>query len=164
MTTPQGLLAHGQRVTRDRGSVLVLTLGLVVVAVMAFAVVIDIGVLVRARQEVLAHADAVALAATQAVDMEALLDSGYRETELGLALPLNPGEARAQARAQSRAASTVSRLENVRIREIYSDSVHVAVVMSADVRLPFTAVLLGLVSDGTVQVRGTARAQTLIAP
>ena len=161
--SPRVCAAH-ERIASDRGSVLVLTMGLVVVAAMVFAVVIDIGVLVRARQEVLAHADAAAIAATQAVDMEALIESGYLTTEHGMALPLDANGVGVEARAHTRAASGVSRLQNLRVREVYTDGVSVAVVMAADVTLPFTGVLLGLVSDGTVQVRGTARAQTLVTP
>lgn len=149
----------------DRGSVLVLTLGLVVVAVMVLAVVVDVGVLVRARQEVLAHADAAALAATQAVDMDQLTSTGFISTDLGLAVPLDPQDASDQARAQTRAAATVSRLERLRIVNVTSDGVHVSVVMTAEVQLPFTGAVLGLLDDGgRVAVRGTSRARTIVAP
>lgn len=164
MKCPTSVSVAKERISSDRGSVLVLTMGLVVVAAMVFAVVIDIGVLARARQEVLAHADAAAIAATQAVDMDALIESGYLSTEQGLALPLDADGVGVHARAHTRAASGVSRLQNLRVREAYSDGVFVAVVMTADVTLPFTGVLLGLVADGTVQVRGTARARTLVTP
>jgi len=65
-----------KRGKEDRGSVLILTLGLLVVCVLAVGIVVDASTVFLARRALQAQADSAALAGAQAIDVDAYFDQG----------------------------------------------------------------------------------------
>lgn len=61
---------------RDEGSILVLSLGFIVVCILALAVVVDASSVFLARRALQAQADSAALAGAQAIDLEAYYAAG----------------------------------------------------------------------------------------
>jgi uncharacterized membrane protein len=136
------------RASDDRGSVLILGVGLIAVVLLAVAVLVDASAAFVQRQQLFALADAAALAGAQALDLDAYYAEGASAaTQLDVGSV--PGRVRAHL-TRSRAAETVSGLT---IDRISSDGRQVVVVMSAPLRLPF---LSGL-TDARVAVE--ARSQ-----
>ena len=116
----------------DRGSVLILGIGLVAACVLAVVVLADASAAFLQRQQLLALADAAALAGAQALD----LDSYYAEgasAATGLDVACVPGRVRAHL-ARSRAASAV---DGLAVDRVVSDGQQVVVSLSAPLRLPF---------------------------
>lgn len=132
---------------RDDGSVLILTLGLVVVLVALLGVVVDVSALVLRRRDAELTADSAARAAAQAVDLAA-----YYSGASGARLPVDP------AGARSRAAAHLTRPWRL-VRVTTHDDV-VAVTVATRVRLPFSA-WLGV---GEVRVVGRGAADLRVAP
>lgn len=136
---------------RDQGSVLLLVLGFAGLLLTLVAVVADLSAVVLAKRGVASAADGAAVAAAQALDLDAVYDAG-----LGAELPLSPGDARArvaayegQARAQQPGLRLGLRLEG-----------RTAVVTgSRTVRLPFR-----LPGTGVVRVSAVARARAPVLP
>jgi uncharacterized membrane protein len=134
-----------RRASDDRGSVLVLGAGLVAACLLAFVVLVDASAAFLQRRQLLAVADAAALAAAQSIDLPAYYAEGATaETRLDIAGL--PRRVRAHvARAGGPDGSTVDRVE--------SDGRQVVVAMSSPLRLPF---LSGLATD---RIRVESRAQ-----
>ena len=65
-----------RRLHGDRGSVMILSLGLLVVCVLAIGVVVDASSVFLARRSLQAQADSAALAGAQAIDVEAYYQRG----------------------------------------------------------------------------------------
>ena len=136
---------------RDDGSVLLLVLGFAGILLTLVAVVADVSAVVLAKRSVASAADGAAVSAAQALDLDAVYDSG-----LGEQLPLSAGDARArvaayegQARAQQPGLRLALRLEG-----------RTAVVTgSRTVRLPFR-----LPGTGPVRVSAVARARAPVLP
>lgn len=61
---------------RDEGSILVLSLGFIVICILALAVVVDASSVFLARRGLQAQADAAALAGAQAIDLDAYYADG----------------------------------------------------------------------------------------
>ena len=135
----------------DDGSVLLLVLGFAGILLTLVAVVVDVSAVVLAKRGVAGAADGAAVAAAQALDLDAVHDEG-----LGAQLPLDTGRARArvaayegQVRAQQPGLRLVLRLEG-----------RTAVVTGArTVRLPFR-----LPGTGPVRVSAVARARAPVLP
>lgn len=135
----------------DRGSVLVLVLGLAGILVALVAVVVDVSSVVLAKRAVAGAADGAAVSAAQALDLEAVYAGGLEGV-----VPLQLDEARsrvaayeAQVRIAQPGLSLSLRLEG-----------RTAVVHGArTVTLPFR-----LPGVRPVQVRSVARARAPVLP
>ena len=137
----------------DRGTVLLLTVGLAAVAIGLIITMVDATALYLGRRAVAAAADATALAAAQGAD-EAAVYAGRGSVNL----PLSVSAAQRVASEFVASAGLASKLPGFRLEAVTTDGRSVRVVISARVRLPF----VGLVatSDGTVAVRAAARAMS----
>ena len=129
----------------DRGSVLILGVGLTAACLLAFVVMVDASAAFLQRRQLLAVADAAALAAAQSIDLSAYYSDGA-SAATRLDVGGLPRRVRAHvARAGVPEGSTVDRVE--------SDGRQVVVGMSSPLRLPF---LSGL---GSERIRVESRAQ-----
>jgi Flp pilus assembly protein TadG len=61
---------------RDEGSILVLSLGFIVICILALAVVVDASTVFLARRALQSQADGAALAGAQAIDLDSYYDKG----------------------------------------------------------------------------------------
>lgn len=129
----------------DRGSVLFLGVGLTAVCLLAFVVMVDASAAFLQRQQLLAVADAAALAAAQSIDLPAYYAEGATA-----ATRLDVGGLPRRVRAYVARASGP---EGVTVDLVESDGRQVLVGMSGPLRLPF---LSGLVTD---RIRVVSRAQ-----
>lgn len=93
----------------ERGSIMVLTLGFIVICVLAVAVVVDASAVFLERRSLQATADSAALAGAQAIDLET-----YYERGAGARIHLDPGAVRSAVRRQIDGVGGV-RLDSVRI-------------------------------------------------
>lgn len=114
--------------SHDEGSVLILTLGMVLVCLMALAVVVDVSTVYLARRSLQAQADAAALAGAQAIDLDYYYAHGAGE-----GIRLDGSAVRAAVERQVRRDSGDARLGSVSLR---GDVVYVA--MRDRVRPPFS--------------------------
>lgn len=119
------------RADGDRGSVLTLAIGLTCVCLLAVTLLTDAAAAFLQRQQLLALADAAALAGAQAVDLTA-----YYETGASAATRLSPVAVDAAARRHILASAGVSAL---RVDRIWSDGRQVVVGLSRPLALPFLA-------------------------
>lgn len=140
-----------RRVRRDdRGTVLPLIIGAVVVMTMLVTVVTDVSVLWLARRSVQATVDGAALAGAQAVDLPTLYAQGADGD-----LALDPRAARAAVRAYVRALPTAQQPSGFRIASVSATTTTVSVRAQATARLPFLSFLTG--RGVTVVAEATAR-------
>jgi hypothetical protein len=131
----------------DRGSVLVLGIGLVAVCLMAFVVLVDAAAAYLQRQQLTALADAAALAGAQGIDMAA-----YYRDGASASTRLDPGLVPQLARDHL-LASDLSALVGLRVDRIGTDGGQVIVGLSAPLDLPFGSDLV----DGRVAVESRAQ-------
>ncbi len=128
-----------RRVRRDdRGSVLPLIIGAVVVMTMLVTVVTDASVLWLARRSVQAAVDGAALAGAQAVDLPTLYAEGADGD-----LALDPRAARAAVRTYVRALPSTQLPSGFRVASVSATPTTVSVRGQATVRLPFLSFLTG---------------------
>lgn len=113
---------------RDDGSILVLSLGFIVICILALAVVVDASAIFLARRSLQAQADAAALAGAQAIDLDAYYANGASGR-----IRLDPFAVRTAVERQLRRDPADGRLTGVTVR----DDV-VTVEMTARVRPPFS--------------------------
>ena len=120
----------------DRGSVLLLGIGLVAVCLLAVVVLVDASAAFLQRQQLFALADTAALAGAQAIDLEAYYDNGASAaTRLDVAAV--PSRVRAHL---SRSAASRS-IDGLSLDGIRSDGRQVEVSLSSPLRLPFLSEL-----------------------
>ena len=127
----------------DRGSVLIIGIGLVVVCLLGFAIVADASSAYLQRRALMSSADGAALAGAQDIDLDS-----YYVRGAGTGTRLEPGAVIRAARAHIRAVAPDATIER-----IMTDGVHVRVQLSAPVRIPF----LGAGRTERVRVQGSAR-------
>ncbi len=120
------------RASDDRGSVLILGVGLIAVVLLAVAVLADASVAFLQRQQLFALADAAALAGAQAIDLDAYYADGASAATRLDAVAV-PGRVRAHLE-RSRAADAIDGLV---VDHITSDGQRVVVALSAPLLLPF---------------------------
>lgn len=94
----------------ERGSVLVLALGLIVICLIAVAVVVDASTVFLARRSLQSAADSAALAGAQAIDLDDYYARGAAE-----GIVLDPAAVRAAVGRHLRSAPGVA-LESVSVR------------------------------------------------
>ncbi len=131
----------------ERGSVLVLGIGLVAVCLMAFVVLVDASAAFLQRQHLVAIADAAALAGAQGIDL-----SAYYRDGASAATRLDPGLVTRLARDHL-TLSDLSSVGGFRIDHVASDGSQVMVALSAPLDLPFWSDLV----DGRVAVESHAQ-------
>ena len=112
----------------DDGSILVLSLGFIVICILALAVVVDASTVFLARRALQSQADAAALAGAQAIDVEAYYSGGADAR-----IRLDPAGIRAAVERHVRRDPGDGRLAAVSLR---NDIVLVA--MTDRVRPPFS--------------------------
>ena len=117
-----------KRLRQDRGSVLILSLGLFVVCVLAVGIVVDASSVFLARRSLQAEADSAALAGAQAIDIDAYYARGASD-----GIRLDPASVRAAVQRFVRRGSVQGQLTSVALR----DDV-VLVRMTGRVRPPFS--------------------------
>lgn len=143
----------------DRGSVLLLGMGLAVLVFALVAGLADLAVLRLARHELNAQADAAALAGAQAIDVDALVNSGYLERGPAELVPL---DATAAVTAVRTHIAAMNRPDVVVVALVASKDT-VAVTLSVPVRPPFAGALTRLLGGSSVvMVRASAAAQTRV--
>ena len=134
-----------ERLGGDRGSALLLGMGLVVVAILAVAVLADVSAALLQRQRLLALADASALVGAQAID----LDLYYAEGATGATrLEVRAVTARVEAYLSVHAPG----IPGLVVDRIWSDGTQVAVALSGPLDLHFS-----LGPDGRIDVESSAR-------
>lgn len=101
-----------KRLRNDQGSVLILSLGLIVVCVLAVGVVVDASALFLARRSLQAQADSAALAGAQAIDVEA-----YYERGAASGVRLEPARVRSAVERFVRRSSADVRLRSVALAD-----------------------------------------------
>lgn len=114
----------------DRGSVLTLSVGLMCVCLLAVTLLTDAAAAFLQRQQLLALADASALAGAQAVDLD-----GYYESGAGTATRLSPARVEGATRRHLMAASGA--VDGLRVDRIWTDGRQVLVALSRPAALPF---------------------------
>jgi uncharacterized membrane protein len=128
-----------RRVRRDdRGSVLPLIIGSLVVMTMLVTVVTDVSVLWLARRSVQATVDGAALAGAQAVDLPTLYAEGADGD-----LALDPRAARTAVRSYVRALPSSQLPSGLRVASVTATTTTVTVRAQATARLPFLSFLTG---------------------
>jgi Flp pilus assembly protein TadG len=133
------------RLADDRGSVLLLGICWIVVCLLALAVMTDVTAAFLQRRQLMAIADAAALAGAQAIDLDAYYAQGAQT-----GTRLTPAQVVAASRSH---ALTTGDVPGMSVDSIVSDGVTVRVALSAPLRLPFFDSL----RDETVRVAATAR-------
>lgn len=118
-----------RRCADDRGSVLLLGVGLVAVCLLAVVVIVDASAAFLQRRELTALADAAALAGAQGIDLAAYYADGA-----SVATRLDPVAVPRRVRAFLEGSDPV---RGMRIERVVADGVSVEVVLRAPLRLPF---------------------------
>jgi uncharacterized membrane protein len=116
----------------DRGSVLMLGMGLVVVCLLAVVVLVDVASALAQRQRLQSVADATALAGAQAIDLE----SYYRDGA-GPRTRLDPSAVSAAARRHLAGSGARRDIAGLVVEGVWSDGEQVTVELSTPLRLPF---------------------------
>ncbi len=112
----------------DEGSILVLSLGFIVICILALAVVVDASTVFLARRALQAQADTAALAGAQAIDVDAYYSGGA-----GTRIRLDPAGIRTAVERHVRRDPGGGRLTAVSLRNDI-----VLVSMTDRVRPPFS--------------------------
>lgn len=133
----------------DRGTVLVLAIGAVLLVVAVVLALADVSLLHVRRAALAVVADEVAIAASQGIDITALYRDG-----VGAALPIDPALA-ADYAARSVAATDDPRLLDVRLDTVEVSGDIVRVVVSAALPGPMAGLFPG------ARLRATAEAASL---
>ncbi|MFA7323694.1 MAG: pilus assembly protein TadG-related protein [Candidatus Nanopelagicales bacterium] len=133
---------------RERGSILVLGIGLMGVCLLAVAVVTDTTSAFLQRRHLYSLADSAALAAVQVVDLPSYYASGA-----SAGTRLQPSSVVAKAKQHIREAQALTPIEGLEVDGVSSDGITARVDLSAPVRLPF----LGALRSDLIRVSSTAR-------
>jgi hypothetical protein len=136
----------------DRGSVLLLTLGFVVVIVMAIGVVVDASSVFLQRRSLAALADGAALAGAQSIDVDAY----YRR---GAQAALRPSISQVRSDVLDYLRSARAERDGVRVERIAIERGVVIVSLRRTARAPFTGWL-----RVDFPVRAEAGARLLLRP
>ena len=140
MMTPAPGAAPG--IGDDRGSVLLLGVGLVAVCLLAVVALVDVSAAFLQRQQLMAVADAAALAAAQSIDLPAYYESGA-----GAETRLEPALVAPRVRQYLDRSQAARSIEGLRLERAWSDGAQAVVALSSPLRLPFmSAVFAGDVS------------------
>lgn len=134
----------------ERGSVLPLVIGVVVIVIALVTVVTDTGVLWLQRRSLQATVDGAALAAAQALDLPKVYAGGASGD-----LALDETAARSAVRTYVAAIPSAKRLTSFRVTGVRVSGPTVTVLATAVAHPPFTTWLIG--SGVTITARASAR-------
>ncbi|MBK9740807.1 MAG: hypothetical protein IPO93_15205 [Actinobacteria bacterium] len=134
--------------TGDAGSVLMLGVGLVVVCLMGLTALVDVSAAFLQRQQLLAVADAAAIAGAQAIDLPAYYAEGASAVTRLDATAVRGAVDRHLERAGARSA-----VPGLAVSRVWSDGDQVVVGLSSPLRLPFLSGLFG----GSIHVESWAQ-------
>lgn len=137
----------------DRGTVLLLTIGMSVVLLLLVAVVVDVSAVVLDKRALSNAADAAAVAAAQQADREALNAEGLRDR-----LPLD--EARVAAVVATYEADEGAAQAGIDLQARVQDGTEAVVDAYRTVRLPFS----GWLRLTSVRLHATGRARSPVVP
>jgi len=159
------VLMRSARPTGDSGTVMLLVIGLVAIAVSLIAVVTDVSSLWLTRRSLGDAADAAAIAAAQAVDLDAVYGGTTKTARDGVAvLPLDRTQVRTRVMRYVRDAKLASSFSHFQVMSVRTDGDSVVVVLKARARPPFMSMLSdfassdGAPSDGVdISVEAHAR-------
>ena len=115
----------------DSGSVTLLVLGFTAVCLLALVVLVDASAAYLQRRELVARADAAALAGAQGIDLVAYYAHGATA-----ATRLDPATVARRVRSQV-VRSGAADVPGLRLRAVTTDGERVHVVLSVPLRLPF---------------------------
>ena len=132
----------------ERGSVLLLGVGLVIVCLLAIAVITDVSAAFLQRRSLMSVADAAAIAGAQAIDQGAYCANGA-----SVGTRLNPRLVRSAALAHLTRTNATTAIPGLHVDGISSDGVRVLVALSSPLRLPF----FGAIFSEVAQVQAAAR-------
>lgn len=122
----------------DRGSVLLLGIGLVVVCMLALAVLIDVTAVFLQRQRLFAVADAAAIAGAQAIDLDA-----YYARGASASTRLDPTAVTAVVHGHLERAGARVAIPGMTVSRVWSDGRSVVVSLQCPLHLPFLSGLFG---------------------
>lgn len=140
----------------DAGTVLVLTLGFAVVALLLVAVVVDASKLFLTRRALAGAADAAALAGAQGLDVAAVYAGRAGDGQA----PLDPAAVGTAVDSYLRAAGVGATFTDLRVEAVTSDGATVTVTLSARAVLPLYSTVTAA-PDG-VPIIVTARARSAV--
>ncbi|MDA3022126.1 MAG: pilus assembly protein TadG-related protein [Actinomycetota bacterium] len=140
--------SKGFAVGDERGSVLLLGVGFVIVCLLAIAVVTDVSAAFLQRRSLMSMADAAAIAGAQAIDQDAYYADGA-----SIGTRLDPGLVRAAALGHLVRTNASTTIPGLQVNGISSDGVHVLVALSSPLRLPF----FGSIYQELAKVEASAR-------
>jgi len=146
---------RGRRHARDEGSVLVLGLGLVVLAMLVVGAGVDASRLFLARRALASLADGAALRGAHDLDAPVLYSSGARDV-----LPLSASRVRADVMAYVAAQAAANDLRRVRVTSVRVRDGTVEVDLAMAEPVPILGALLGS-SDGEL-VTASSDARTAV--
>jgi uncharacterized membrane protein len=141
----------------DQGSVLVLGLGVVVLAMLAVGLAVDASRLFLARRAVAALADGAALRGAHDLDLAALYGSGAADV-----LPLSARRVEADVAAYVAAQAAANDLRAVRVVSVLVRDGTVEVTLAMTEQVPLLATFLGR-PDGEL-VTAAAGARSAVVP
>jgi uncharacterized membrane protein len=144
------------RADREHGSVLVLTIGFVVVVMLFVGVVIDASKLFLTRRALASVADGAATAAAQEVDVQAVYQGGPTA-----ALPLSQAAAAAVAAGSVQQAARAAGLVDVTVDDVTVAGPDVVVTVSGRAVLPLASLVTA--NPTGVLITVTARARSAVA-
>lgn len=130
----------------DRGSVLVLGIGLIGVIVIALSVAVDASLAIVQRSTIQARADAAVLAGVQTIDLDAYYAAGATP-----ATRLSPEAARLRTLQHLESAQRASKIEGLEVVGVMASPSEVSAEVSAPVRTAFWPI--------QAKIRVQARAQ-----
>ena len=132
----------------DRGSALLLGVGLVAACLLALVVLVDASVAFLQRQQLFALADTAALAGAQAIDLPTYYAEGA-----SAATRLDTSAVPTRVRAHLSRTQAAAAIDGLVLDSAWSDGRQVAVTLSCPLRLPFLSDMFG----GRVTVQSQAR-------
>jgi len=147
------LSAAWSRLRRDeRGSVLLLGIGMIVIGILAVAVAVDVSAAFLQRRALMSLGDSAALAGAQSIDLDSYYANGA-----SIGTRLSPAAVASAARRQ---VGIARGSDEIAIESITTDGVTVRVRLSEPLRLPF----FGSLRSDRVRIESSARLDYRTAP
>lgn len=147
---------RGQAACRDSGSVLVLTVGCLVVALLLVAVVVDASKLYLTRRALAGVADGAALAGAQAADLPAVYSGGAA----GGLVPLDAGSVDLAVERYLVASGLREQFTDPSLVSVETDGTTVVVTLTARAVLPLVSSVTA--APAGVGITVTARARSAV--
>lgn len=136
----------------ERGSVLLLGIGMIVVGILAVAVAVDVSAAFLQRRALMSLGDSAALAGAQSIDLDSYYANGA-----SIGTRLSPVAVASAARRQ---VGIARGSDEIAIESITTDGVTVRVRLSEQLRLPF----FGSLRSDRVRIESSARLDYRTAP